>query len=62
MIFNAQDINNLTFLQVQITCFQSFNEGSSQSRREIEMEIVNNNDSLLMNNFEVSTIYNNHKI
>ncbi|KAG6457395.1 hypothetical protein O3G_MSEX010304 [Manduca sexta] len=42
---------------VQITCFQSVNEGSNQSRREIEMEILNNNDSLLINNFEVSTLY-----
>lgn len=40
---------------VQITCFQSINEGSSQSRREIEIEITNKNDSLLLNNFEVST-------
>ncbi|XP_030031359.1 lys-63-specific deubiquitinase BRCC36 [Manduca sexta] len=40
---------------VQITCFQSVNEGSNQSRREIEMEILNNNDSLLINNFETLT-------
>ncbi|CAG4981126.1 unnamed protein product [Parnassius mnemosyne] len=40
---------------VQITCFQSINEGSSQSRREIELEITNNNDSLTVNNFEILT-------
>ncbi|KAJ0180509.1 hypothetical protein K1T71_003913 [Dendrolimus kikuchii] len=40
---------------VQITCFQSVNEGSSQSRREIQMEITNNNDSLLFSNFEILT-------
>ncbi|KAJ8725635.1 hypothetical protein PYW08_003818 [Mythimna loreyi] len=40
---------------VQITCFQSINDGSSQSRKEIEMEIINNNDSLLSNNFETLT-------
>lgn len=40
---------------VQITCFQSVNEGSSQSRREIELEITNSNDSLTLNNFEILT-------
>jgi len=40
---------------VQVTCFQSVNEGSSQSRREIEMEIINNSDSLVSNNFETLT-------
>lgn len=40
---------------VQITCFQSINEGASQSRIEIEMEIVTNTDSLLTNNFETLT-------
>ncbi|CAH2073994.1 unnamed protein product, partial [Iphiclides podalirius] len=40
---------------VQITCFQSINEGSTQSRREIELEITNNNDSLTLNNFEILT-------
>ncbi|XP_068629339.1 lys-63-specific deubiquitinase BRCC36-like [Battus philenor] len=40
---------------VQITCFQSINDGSSQSRREIELEITNNNDSLTINNFEILT-------
>ncbi|KAM3963578.1 lys-63-specific deubiquitinase BRCC36 isoform 2-T2 [Aphomia sociella] len=40
---------------VQITCFQSHNEGASQTRKEIEMEIINNNDSLLINNFETLT-------
>ncbi|CAG9096567.1 hypothetical protein JYU34_007356 [Plutella xylostella] len=39
----------------QITCFQSINEGSSQSRREIEMEIVNQNDSLSATNFSMLT-------
>lgn len=43
----------LSTFQVQITCFQSINEGSSQTRKEIEMEIINNNDSLMANNFEV---------
>lgn len=41
-------------LQIQITCFQSINEGSTQSRKEIKLEIINNNDPLLSNNFEVS--------
>ncbi|KAI8435018.1 hypothetical protein MSG28_003450 [Choristoneura fumiferana] len=40
---------------IQITCFQSVTDGSTQSRREIEMEVVNNNDSLMMNNFEILT-------
>ncbi|CAB3242140.1 unnamed protein product [Arctia plantaginis] len=40
---------------IQITCFQSINDGSSQGRREIEMEIINNNDSLLLNNLETLT-------
>ncbi|VVD03063.1 unnamed protein product [Leptidea sinapis] len=40
---------------VQITCFQSINDGSSQSRREIELEITNNNNSLLRKNFELLT-------
>ncbi|KPI91461.1 PREDICTED: lys-63-specific deubiquitinase BRCC36-like [Papilio xuthus] len=40
---------------IQITCFQSVNEGSNQSRREIELEITNNNDSLTINNFEILT-------
>ncbi|XP_075969566.1 lys-63-specific deubiquitinase BRCC36-like [Anticarsia gemmatalis] len=40
---------------IQITCFQSINDGSSQSRREIEMEIVKHNKSLLANNLETLT-------
>ncbi|XP_026746765.1 lys-63-specific deubiquitinase BRCC36-like [Trichoplusia ni] len=40
---------------IQITCFQSVNDGSSQSRREIEMEIINDNNSLLLNNLETLT-------
>ncbi|CAD0196776.1 unnamed protein product [Chrysodeixis includens] len=40
---------------IQITCFQSVNDGSSQSRREIEMEVINNNNSLLLNNLETLT-------
>ncbi|CAF4772553.1 lys-63-specific deubiquitinase BRCC36-like [Pieris napi] len=40
---------------VQITCFQSVSEGSSQGRREIELEITNCNDSLTKNNFEILT-------
>ncbi|XP_050345527.1 lys-63-specific deubiquitinase BRCC36-like [Nymphalis io] len=40
---------------VQITCFQSINEGSTQNRREIELNITNNNDSLTLNNFEILT-------
>lgn len=40
---------------VQITCFQSISDGSNQSRREIELEITNNNDSLTINNFEILT-------
>ncbi|KAL4705143.1 hypothetical protein ACJJTC_018714 [Scirpophaga incertulas] len=40
---------------VQITCFQSTNEGSTQNRREIQLEIVNNTDSLLEKNFEILT-------
>lgn len=39
--------------QIQITCFQSFGDGSNPSRREIEMEVINNNNSLLLNNLEV---------
>ncbi|CAG9585486.1 unnamed protein product [Danaus chrysippus] len=40
---------------IQITCFQSVNEGTNQSRREIELEITNSNDSLTLNNFEILT-------
>ncbi|XP_041977189.1 lys-63-specific deubiquitinase BRCC36-like [Aricia agestis] len=40
---------------IQITCFQSFNEGSTQSRREIELELTSNNKSLTLNNFEILT-------
>ncbi|CAH0748200.1 unnamed protein product [Diatraea saccharalis] len=40
---------------IQITCFQSVNEGSNLSRREVTMELVNNNDSLLENNFQMLT-------
>lgn len=47
----------LSTFQVQITCFQSSNEGSSQTRKEIQMEIINNNDSLMANNFEVTLTY-----
>ncbi|XP_034840257.1 lys-63-specific deubiquitinase BRCC36-like [Maniola hyperantus] len=40
---------------IQITCFQSINEGPTQSRREIELEITNNNDSLTTTNFQILT-------
>lgn len=43
------------YFQIQITCFQSVSEGSTQSRKEIEIEIISNNDSLMANNFQVST-------
>ncbi|XP_072943753.1 lys-63-specific deubiquitinase BRCC36-like [Epargyreus clarus] len=39
--------------QIQITCFQSINEGSNQSRREIELEITNTTDSLILHNFQI---------
>lgn len=53
-IITSEIFNFLFQFKVQVTCFQSVNDGSSQSRREIEMEIINNNDSLVSNNFEVS--------
>ncbi|CAH1646092.1 unnamed protein product [Spodoptera littoralis] len=40
---------------IQITCFQSVNDGSNQSRKEIKLEVINNNDPLLSNNFETLT-------
>ncbi|KAL0893877.1 hypothetical protein ABMA27_013981 [Loxostege sticticalis] len=40
---------------IQITCFQSVSEGSTQSRKEIEIEIISNNDSLMANNFQILT-------
>lgn len=36
---------------IQITCFQSVNDGSSQSRREVEMQI-NSSESFLLTNLE----------